>query len=305
MRKKFILFAGFLVALIGYCTSKVAVDNRLKSHRQYDIRRLPSPDTAAVLSVGFKSAMADVFWIEALNYFGWQLTYKQRTYEHLDKYLRLIFRLDPLFPVFYDWAATAFIYNALPITRAGIVESTRYVNEGIQRFHDVYRYDLNTLAKGAFNYAIETNVRKHSIPYFEMAARTSNQKRDYLLVASSYATTNGDSQLAYQLKKEYLGFMAFEAAKPQLLYALQVLSSSKFNSEAANFTRALRIRMEKDEDIRKLVEQRLQKNPFSENSIVEAEALDLDQKIDNVLAIDFTKNWLPPDLHALTALRYQ
>lgn len=287
----------------GYTISKIEVDQILKAKLRTDFRRLPSPETAKLASLGYKAAVADIYWIEGINYFGWQLTYKYRNYQYLTNYIDLVFNLDPLFTSFYDWASTAFIYNAMPITRNSVIQSIRYANEGIKNLDKYQRYDFNTISKNAFNYALETNVRQNSLAYFEMAARIYPDKRDLLLVASSYATHANDHQKAYDLKLEYLGFMIFESyRKDQIITALGILSSAKFNTEAANFTRALRLQMEKDEEVRKLIEKRLKDNPLQQESIVAHEFLDLDRKLDNALKTNFKMNWLPPELHILMSL---
>lgn len=299
-----ITFALLLVCVLsGYFITKATVDRQTKAKIDLDIRRLPSPQASRFLAAGYDNSVADIFWIEALNYFGWQLTYSGRNYQYLKSYIDIIQSLDPLFAGFYDWASTAYIYNGMPITRENVINSTHYANLGITSLHQFLRYDPNIILKAAFNYAIETKVRQYALPYFEMAARIFPAQRDMLIVASTYAKNVGNIDKSYELKLEYLGFMAFQAQeKQEIQYALSVLSSPRFNSEASNFVRALRIRMEKDDEIRNLVEGRLSKNPFQQSSMITTEALDLDYKVDNILSIDFKKTWIPADLHVLLTL---
>lgn len=270
---------------------------------ELDIRYLPSPETLKFVSIGFKPALADAVWIEALNYFGGELLNKKRTYQYLVQYLDPVFVLDPLFAMLYEWAGTVFIYNALPITKESVSKSTYYANLGIQNLAKEGRYSFNIISKGAFNFALEAHDYEHAIPYFEMAGRAFPDRRDMLLVGSSYAANAGLEDVATNLKMEYLGFAAFEAqTKQELIYAMQVITSNRFNKQATNLIRSFRVQMEKDEDIKKLIELRLEANPIFQTSQNLNSSLSTNIQLQKVLAVDFQRNWLPPDLHLLLSI---
>jgi len=303
MKNRIILVTLSLVLLASYGVTKQNVDTLIKIRKeQVDVRYFPSPQLAGFLSIGFKPALADFYWIEGINYYGAELGNKRRTYKYLTSYCDLILHLDPYFGVFYDWAATAFVYNGLPLTRKLIIQSTRYVNQGIQNLNKIYRYNANMIVKGAFNYVLEAHQYKEAFPYFAMAARGFREKRDMFLVAAAYARHIKNFKLASQFTQEFLGQIVFEAQeKSELIYAVQVISSSS-NLKTADFIRSMRLNMEKDEDMRKVVEDRLAQNPLLETAIYSSENLLANPKIDNLLRIDFERNWLPPEMHVLFSL---
>ncbi len=302
--KKFAPWLAWIFLIASYALIKQKVDDIVHDRKSDDPRILPSPKIAKFISFGFQTAMADIFWIEGINYFGDQFSKKDRNYRYMKEYCDLILRLDPLFRVFYDWAATVFIYNGLVIDRNAVIQSTRYANEGIKNFHAVGRYDDRTILKGAFNYALEVREFVAAIPYFEMAGRSFRNNRDMLLVGASYANYAGLNEKASDLRLEFLGHVAFESqTKEELKYALNVVSSSKFNARSAEFISTMRLRLEQDEDIKKLVKQRLELlSPLSKKSFNDNEILIYDKKLENILKVNAERTWLPPEMHILLSL---
>jgi len=305
MKRRGIWIFAWAVIFLGYGLTKSRVDSRIKARQDAGvIRYLPSPALAEVLSFGFQNAVADIYWIEAINYFGAELGRKNRTLEYLKNFCDLIFKLDAYFMAFYEWAATAFIYNGLDVTHERIFESQRYINLGIQNMAKVHRYDSAMIVKGAFNYALELQAHRQSLPYFLLAARSFYQSRDMLLVASTYATYANELDIADQLKLEYLGHLAFESTnKNEIINAIQILSAPGFNSRSEEFFVSLRARMEKEDDVKKIVETRLKNRP-TELQNINASPSDFlkDTKVENILSVDFTRTWLRPELHVLTSL---
>ena len=283
---------------------KISLDSRMAQRRlTTDVRYLPSPQAASALAIGYKLALADLTWIEALNYFGGELANKNRSYKYMNSYLQIILKLDPLFRMFYEWAATVFVYNGLPITQEGIIEATRYINEGIRTLAARGIYDDNIIAKGAFNFGLEAHDYLGSLPYFELTARASRARRDFLLIGSTYARQGGREDLSTQLKLEFLAFTTFEAQNTdQLKYAIQVLTSRQFDAEAASYMRAFRLQMEKDEQLKEMVKKRFESTPLLQVEAFEAEDFRADQRIENLMRVDIERNWLPADLHLLLSL---
>lgn len=290
--------------LVGYAATKYYVDISVTKRRgKYDIRMLPSPRTARFLAIGFEPVLADVYWIEGLNYFGGELGNKNRNYKYLDSYIDLIQNLDPNFTTFYDWASTVFIYNGLPITRENVRLAVKYANSGIRNLNKVHRFSAPMIVKNAFNFGLEIHDFKTAVEYFAFAGRTFSDQRDMLLVGSSYALYADNPMLAQDLRLEYLGHIAFEAQhREQLIYALQILSTQKATERSGEFVRALRLKMETDEDVRKLVETRLKENPMMSGVAISSSDFTADKRLENVLKINFDRTWMPADLLALVSI---
>jgi hypothetical protein len=292
-----------LLLVIAGGAFKWRVDERIVARGSDDIRYIPSPEVAKVLAFGFKHALADVYWIEAINYFGEQLLSKKKNYKYLEAYADIILNLDPLFTIFYDWTATALIYNGLTITRDTVIRSTEYANFGIRKFNEVHRFDRNTILKGAFNYALETHQPLHAIPYFRLAALSFPEERQMLLTAAAYANHIHEPQLAASLKMEFLGQIAFEAqTMEELRYALAVINSAQINAQAMELLKALRLKMESEEDIKKILKKRFEESQVQTKTGSSKDAIPADPRLENVLEIEFSRTWMPPDLLVLLSL---
>jgi len=301
---KLLFVSLFFVVLAGLVITKQQTDQMIqeKSSKE-EIQYLPTPRMAKVLAFGFDQALADFYWIEAINYFGLQLTSKNKNYKYLKPYLDIILELDPFFTAFYDWASTVFIYNGLPISRSAIVNAIDFTNAGIVRLNSVGRYDPTLIRKGAFNYALEAQAFASSLDYFKLGGRSFRDERDLLLVGSTYASFAAESETSADMKSEYLGYKAFEVSnRAQMQEALQILTSPTFNSQAANVIQSLRLEAEKDEDVKKLIEQRLSSHPLMRRAFSQRNEFRFDEKISNMLRVDVSQNWLPPSLHLLFQL---
>lgn len=299
---KLILISTFLIA--AYVGTKHFADERVRLRDlSIDVRYLPSPQFAEWAAIGFKEAMADFYWIDALNYFGEQLGRKKtsESYKYLKSYIELIFHLDSLFSYFYDWAATVFIYNGMPIHRDGLVNAIDVANLGIRRLNEIERYNDSLIQKGAFNYALDAQVYPPSLPYFELLARSFPEHRDRLLVASAYAKYSKQLQKSYEYRKEFLAYKAFETqSKAELNYAVANVFNSALTQQAFNFAKALRIQMEQDEDLRKIVQNQLQERGTNIQALSDNEDLSTkSQDFEFLKHIDLSKNWMPPNLHLL------
>lgn len=291
-----------LVILAGYAVSKSILDSRVKERTgKVDVRYLPSPQMASFLSFGFKEAMADTFWIEALNYFGGELGKKrEEPFKYLKNYIDIILKLDRYFSFFYDWASTVYIYNGQPITRESITNAVNMSNLGIQNLNEIFRYDPMIIQKGAFNYALDAQMFKESIPYFKLLGRSFPQRRDMLLVGSAYAKNAKNLELSDQLRKEYLSYILFESAdQEELRYAITSVLNSAITNQAISFVKSLRVQMETDKTLKNLVEKQIQQRGF-ENQMNQVEQPDQRQLQFNLLArVNVSRNWLPPAMHAL------
>lgn len=302
--KAFVWSIVFLAVIAGYGLSKHKLDEQIKKRdAEIEVRYLPSPQLARLLSIGYSEALANIYWIEAINYFGGQLGRNDRSYTYLKDFCDIIVYLDPYFYAFYDWASTAFVYNGLPVTRDGIVQSLDYMLSGIQRFHEIGRISPDMMRKAGFSFSLDAGLYEPASYFFDYAGRMSSRHRDSLLLSSVYNQYLNQVDEAVKRKEEYLSFTVYEArSSKEIQYAIQVLSSPTFNEEAADFMRSLRVQMETDEELKKLVKKRLESDPFFEAAVNLSNERSTDSRINQLLQVDIDRNWLPPNFHLLMNL---
>jgi hypothetical protein len=303
--KRFSLALVIVLSLLGYAFTKQQLDQRVVQRKtELDVRYFLPPQYVRLMSFGFELAAADFFWIEGVNYFGSELLAKKPTLQYLKNYTELILHLDPDFQFFYDWSSTAYVYNKLGANRERLIEAIRYANLGIQNMHERRILNPTLLQKGAFNYALEAHEYMQSIPYFLLLGRSSPSHRDMILVASTYAVYAGRSDLASELREEYLGYITFEAQnQDDYRTAIHLLTSPRFNARAGDFIRQLRVQMERDPQLQKAVEKRLEENPILADRQLGPELSPRGgDRLERILQVDIQKNWLPPKLHLLLTL---
>lgn len=281
------------------------MDERVKERLlSTNVRYIPSPDMAAVLSMGFKPAISDLFWIEALNYYGTQVHEKTFDYRYLDAYVDVILNLDELFAYFYNWSSTVYIYNGLPISVEGVKKAIDVANRGIINLADRGRYDRVLTQKAAYNYALDASYYPPSIEYFKLLGRSFQDQRDMLLIAATYARYSGDYDLEHTLREEYLAYIAFETLEQtELEQAYRLVISSALVAKSTQFVEELRLGLEKDPTLRKLVSERLKEKPVNVNPNAykrfKVETSVGKSKVVKLLSTTTQKNWIPPELNTL------
>lgn len=102
---------------------------------------LPSPEVAKVASVGFQNALADLYFLRALQYYGnpWNT---RAHYVYLYPLVRLVAALDPSWELPLRWGAIAIEQNLGKETWLNTAASTRLLRLGVKRFPMDWRYRL-------------------------------------------------------------------------------------------------------------------------------------------------------------------
>jgi len=300
--KWIVIFASLIS---GYGLAKYHVDGRVKSRQaQSDIRYLPSPQITKFMAIGFREALADFYWIDALNYFGEQLSKKVKTFKYLDAYIQNILNLDPLFTFFYDWGSTVYIYNGLEINRENMVKAIRLANQGIVTLDEVFQYDASLIQKAAFNYALDAAYYRASLDYFKLLGRLSSQTRSMLLIASSYARHLEDYEQEFSLREEFLAYQSFEAVtQSEIQEAYNLVLNASFTAKSLEFIKHLRVAMEKDEDLKELVEKRISQNSvFQQFSEIGSESESDKNRKFRFVKVRLDRNWMPSTLNLLLSI---
>lgn len=294
-------FLILCLLLFGFFFTKSNLDHHMDQRDQTNrYRFFPSPEAAGLLSIGYREALGDVFWIEAVNYLGNQIAVRAQDYSQLHSFISIISHLDPLFEYFYDWAATAFVYNTSPLTRTDLVASQRIANAGIKNLASIGRYNGPLILKAAFNYALEIHLPQASYEYFRLLGRSSPETRDYLLVAASYASRSGDRDVAQALFLEFFAYKIFEVQNQNEFRELfAIVSSPAFNTGAADFIASMRLAEESNEEIKEIVRNRLETNPLLRRDEATDQFDIRSREIQRLLRTDTSRNWMPPTLHLL------
>jgi hypothetical protein len=113
LRKRVLSLLVLIAActLIGVARHRVAAECRAVKSKS-DVFALPPPSTLTLMSLGYRSALADVLFAETLIQYGIHGE-ERRRFEFAGAYLDSIFALDPQFCQAYRFADTFMIFQAI------------------------------------------------------------------------------------------------------------------------------------------------------------------------------------------------
>ncbi len=120
------------VALVGVSRSRLAA----RFHELAvgsDVYALPSPDRAAVLSLGWRSALADLLFSHVLVSYGIHIQEKRR-FEFAANYLDTVVELDPKFRAPYRYADTILTLGSVKPRAEDWNRARRLLERGMQEF---------------------------------------------------------------------------------------------------------------------------------------------------------------------------
>lgn len=113
----------------------LAAGERAKIPPEDDILFVPSAEALRFLSLGQRELLADLVYLRAVIYFG-NATLVTKNFDALVPMIESAIELDPHWKTPYRWGGTATMYNGMPITEVGILESNRFLRDGIAHFPD-------------------------------------------------------------------------------------------------------------------------------------------------------------------------
>jgi tetratricopeptide (TPR) repeat protein len=153
-----------LVVAVALVVAKVAVGRRLSAQAAvapYDLRFLPTPQTARWLSLGHPTLVANLYWLRAVQYMG-DPKANARGWDKLLPVLDLVTELDPKHGYAYQVGG-----NMLAVS-GRVEESNRLLEKGVRNVPDRYILSFHR-AVNAFMYEGDYALAGE---WFERSART-------------------------------------------------------------------------------------------------------------------------------------
>lgn len=219
--------------------------SRLEGQTQYhatrrieDIAYTPAPAALPLLSLGWRHALADVYWVSSLVYFGEQIAQRGQL-KYLTAKTDAILALDPSFRDAYRWIAVVAVYNNGEITRSDIETSNRYLERGIRQFprDGELRFLLG------FNYAVEMTpfvsdgeerlaFKRKAAELFLSASKLPGAPRGTALMAAEMSERGGGKRLAIEHLRRLIPLASDDDVRDQLVRRLAALTSEEEAEEA-------------------------------------------------------------------------
>ncbi len=134
-----LLIAGAVICLFVANFSQLYLEQSIYTTIEIrDYNRWPAPETLNWLAIGHPSVLADIIWLNALQYND----FYNRGHQ-IETYSNAILALDPNFEATYKWAALALLFSN-GIDREGVLAANHYLALAAKRFPDnpFYTYQL-------------------------------------------------------------------------------------------------------------------------------------------------------------------
>jgi hypothetical protein len=192
-----VIFVGLTALVHRGAVGVERVDPGLKAGAPMEY--LPSSESAIALSLGHRSAMADVFWIRSLLYFVSEMGTRQN-FEWLLQYLDVIVKLDSDFRDPYIWGGAVLIISNKDIRYENVAMANELLERGASHFPDDSKFPEAAAANCSYYIKEPTKEERDKLKacrkkFVEMAA--SRPGSNMALLASALA--EGDEARACDL----------------------------------------------------------------------------------------------------------
>lgn len=124
--------ALLLLAALGVAYLRPPLAARFHSVKtKHDVYTLPSPDQTIALSLGYRSALADLIYAQVLVSYGLHFE-ERRRFEYVGNYLDTINALDPRFATPYRFADTLLTMQPRPPRYQDYVKARQILERGLK-----------------------------------------------------------------------------------------------------------------------------------------------------------------------------
>lgn len=150
VRQTGLIVVGLVLCGLGAWGAHLgAADSRTAVGGDVPLEYLPSSETALALSLGHRPALADVFWVRGVLYFGGEMN-NRRKYEWLTQYIDLVTALDPDFVDVYQWGGMALIVRQNQVEFEDVMMANEILERGTERFVDNWELPMSAMANCSF-----------------------------------------------------------------------------------------------------------------------------------------------------------
>lgn len=160
---------------------------------------LPTPQQARIMSLGFRTVMADYYWVKSLQYFT-DPQQARNHYRNLADYLELVIALDPDFEYAYLFAGISTPYDSGRLRFVNTERSTSFLERGVQRFPNNWKLRLYL----GYNYLNYHDRPKDAAEQFIAGSRLPGAPPYLRPFAARLLTVAGDMDRAFLLVEQTL-----------------------------------------------------------------------------------------------------
>ena len=223
-----------LVALAGARVARQAAAARAPQVLA-DEPYAPAPQTAALVTLGYRELFADLLFLRLTGYFGGAGS----TANGLASLVEAIVALDPQYHRIYEWGARAITMAGHGVDNAALLRAIAVLDQGAQQFPtdwklpylagEIYAQDLQTKDP-----AERRRWDERATLFTESAIRKPNAPADAATWAATMRTRLGQHQRAVDGLREMLLVTEDDNVRARLLAKLADLENSSASELAAD-----------------------------------------------------------------------
>jgi hypothetical protein len=228
------------LGVLGISAVQPALAKRIhKIHERDDVFILPPPAEMRVLTLGYRSTVADLLWADLLyeNGIHWQ---EHRTFKEVGRFIDAILAIEPDFQSIYLFAATLILYTPGGVGEAEARAVRVVLERGIaERAHDpdvwlAYGQYLAFMAPSYLKDETEIQAWRKDGALALAHAVGLGADADRSLAASTILNKAGEHQAALQNLEQAYSVTDDPETKRQILFKLQQMKVSFANEEAVD-----------------------------------------------------------------------
>lgn len=200
LRTSFVIRATALCA-VACLSFLVALESSVSATRAEietdvpEISSLPDPPTVAALSLGYRTFVADLIWLVAI-----QRHDKRTERDTLVRYIDAILHLDPDFRRAYVWAGNTIVLAGGATSPENCEAANRVLALAMERYPDDAYFPYTMALNYSFYYPAKTvaekrRVQREAIELLQVAMQRQGAPRGIvLLIAGLIRSTSGSSE---------------------------------------------------------------------------------------------------------------
>jgi hypothetical protein len=201
----------------------------------------PAPDTAPLVTLGYRELVADLLFLRLKGYFGGS----ESTANGVASLVEAIVALDPQFHRFYEWGARAITLASRGVDNAAYLRALAVLDDGGRQFPDDWK--LPYLAGEIYTQDLQTTDPAQRRAWdergtllTESAIRKPNAPAEAATWAATMRTRLGQHQRAVDGLREMLLTTSDEGARARLLAKLADLEHDTAGELASELQEARR-----------------------------------------------------------------
>ena len=202
MVRSSLIFAVLVLLFLGGIHSRQKAQRVHLREQPPQLSYLPDREVLDVLSLGYKTFLADMIWVRTLQY-----RERGNPRRLVPQYADAIIHLDPEFKPIYKWAATTLVF-ARGSAQDNIRKANHYLELGAKQFPKDPNYYYTMGVNWAFYYPAKDKeeraiYRRKAIEAFQFAMQRPNSPRGIPLLISGLLTYDGDEAKLAFLRQAY------------------------------------------------------------------------------------------------------